>query len=325
MKAYVCRREAGRDVLRLEDVEKPAPKDDELLVKVMATSVTAGDWRVRTGTLPKGFGPLGRLATRAMRARQPILGTELAGVVEAVGKDVTRFTPGQAVLAFPGAKMGGHAQFRAISEKAPVATKPPSLSFEEAASLPFGGTTALHFLRKTELKPAERALVVGASGGVGTMLVQLAKHAGAHVTGVTSTPNIELVASLGADEVIDYKKEDFTQRSESYDVIFDTVGMPYARTKRALRAKGRLAAIAGGVPDMLAAAWAPLTSGRRIIVGAAEERAEDVRHLAELAGAGTLRAVIDRRYDFAQLPEAHDYVATGRKRGSVVVTVQHED
>ena len=326
MKAYVCRRYGGPEVLDLEEVQEPTPKDNEVLVKILATTVTAGDWRVRTLAVPKGLGPIARLALGIRRPRQPILGTELAGVVEAVGKDVTRYKPGDAVFAFPGGKMGCHAQYRVLAEDGPVALKPDSLTFEEAASLSFGGSTALHFLRKADIKPGEKVLVIGASGGVGTALVQLAKSLGAIVTGVTSTTNLELVISLGADRVIDYVKEDFTRSRETYDVIADTVGATsFSRCKGALKDKGRLLAIAGGLPDILSVLWAPMTGSKRVIAGPAEEQPDDVRQLAELTKAGVLRPVIDRRYDFAQMREAHAYVETRRKRGSVVVRVSQED
>lgn len=198
MKAYVCRRYGGPEVVELVDVPKPVPKDNEVLVKIHATTVTSGDWRVRTLTMPRGFAPIARLALGITRPRQPILGTELAGVIETVGKEVTRFRPGDEVLGFPGGQMGCHAQYRVLAESGPIALKPSNLSFEQAASLCFGGSTALHFLRKAEIKAADKVLVIGASGGVGTAVVQLAKHFGAEVTGVTSRTNLDLVMSLGA-------------------------------------------------------------------------------------------------------------------------------
>ena len=325
MKAYFCRRYGGPEVVELVDVQQPVPKDNEVLIRIDATTVTSGDWRVRTLAMPKGFGPIARLALGITGPRQPILGTELAGVIETVGKDVTRFRPGDEVFAFPGAKMGCHAQYRAVAEDGPVAPKPENLSFEEAASLCFGGSTALHFLRKANLIAGQKLLVIGASGAVGTALVQLGKHFGAHVTGVTSTGNVELVRSLGAERVIDYTKEDFVRSGETYDVIADTVSATsFARCKSALSDKGKLLAIAGGLPDMLAALRTLSTSGRKVIAGPAEERPADVPRLAELARAGVLRPVIDRRYDFAQMREAHAYVETRRKRGSVVVRVGHQ-
>ena len=325
MKAYVCRRYGGPEVVELQNVEKPTPKDNEVLIKIHATTVTAADWRVRTLSMPKGFGPMARLALGITRPRQPILGTELAGVIEAIGRDVTRFKPGDQVFAFPGGKMGCHAQYRAVTEDGPVALKPENLSFEEAASLSFGGSTALHFLRKANVKAGEKMLIIGASGGVGTAMVQLAKHLGAEVTGVTSTANLELVTSLGANKVIDYTKEDFAKGGETYDIIADTVGATsFARCKNALGDKGRLLVIAGGLPEMLIALWAPMTSSKRAIMGPAEERPQDARQLAELTKAGVLRPVIDRRYRFDQMAEAHAYVETRRKRGSVVVSVSLE-
>ena len=325
MKAYVCRRYGGPEVIELVDVATPTPKANEVLIKIYATTVTAGDWRVRTLDVPRGLGFIARLAMGLARPRQPILGTELAGVVAAVGKDVTQFKPGDAVFAFPGGKMGCHAQYRVVAEDGPVVRKPDNLSFEDAASLSFGGTTALHFLRKANIKPGDKVLVIGASGGVGSALVQLAKHFGAEVAGVTSTANLDLVASLGADQVIDYSKEEFSARGDTYDVIADTVGdMSFAQCKPVLGKKGRLLAIAGGLPEMLAAVWVPLTSSQRVIFGPAEERLEDVRQLADLAQVGVLRPVIDRRYTFAQMAQAHAYVETRRKRGSVVVTVEHD-
>lgn len=325
MNAWVYRRYGGPDVVKLETVPRPSPKDGEVLIKIMATTVTSGDWRTRTLNVPKGLGLVARLALGITRPRQTILGTELAGQIAAVGKDVTRFRPGDEVVAFPGAAMGCHAQYRTMAEDGALAHKPANLSFEEAASLCFGGTTALHFLRKAQIKAGDRLLVIGASGGVGTALVQLARHSGAEVTGVTSTANLDLVKALGAARVIDYTKQDFTQSEETYDVIADTVGATsFAGCKSSLSDNGRLLAIAGGVPDLLATVWSPLTGSKKVIAGPVEERPDDVRDLAELAGSGTLKPVIDRRYDFAQMAEAHAYVETGRKKGSVTVTVGHE-
>ncbi len=325
MKAYICRRYGGPEVVELLDVRKPVPKGNEVLIKILATTVTAADWRVRTLAMPKGFGPLARLALGFTRPRQPILGTDLAGVIEATGTQVKKFKPGDAVFAFPGAKMGCHAQYRAVSEDSPVELKPESLSFEEAASLSFGGMTALHYLRKAGIKPGDKVLVAGASGGVGTAMVQLAKHFGADVTGVTSTANLGLVISLGADRVIDYTKEDFTKGVEAYDIIADVVGSTsFARCKHVLKHSGRLLAIAGGIPDLVATLWVPLTGSKKVVAGPAEERPEYFRQLAELAKTGVLRPVIDRCYDFAQMAEAHAYVETGRKKGSVIVMVKHD-
>ena len=322
MQAFVCRRYGGPHVVELADVPKPVPRDNEVLVRIRATTVTSGDWRVRTLCVPAGLGLVARLGFGFTRPRQPILGTELAGTIESVGKDVTRFRVGDEVFGFPGGAMGCHAQYRAMPEDGRLARKPANLSFEEAATLPFGASTSLHFLRKAGIGPGDRVLVIGASGGVGTAMVQLAKHRGAEVTGVTSTNNLALVASLGADRVIDYTKDDFTTRGETYDIVVDTVGRTsFARCKPVLRDKGRLLAVAAGIPEMLATLWAPLTDSRRGIAGPAEERVGDLAEIATLAEAGALKPVVDRRYGFARMAEAHAYVETGRKRGSIVVTL----
>jgi NADPH:quinone reductase-like Zn-dependent oxidoreductase len=326
MKAYVYRRYGGPEVLELVDLPKPTPKDDEVLVRILATTVTAGDWRVRTLDVPRGLGLIARLMLGVTRPRQPILGTELAGTIETIGNKVTRFRPGDAVFAFPGLGMRCHAEYRTIAETGPIVLKPDNLSFEEAASLPFGGSTALDFLRRAGIRAGDKMLVIGASGAVGTALVQLARHFGASVTGVTSAGNLDLVASLGADRVIDYGKQDFLESPETYDLIADTVGATsFARCKHALREKGRLLKVAGGLSDLFSPLWASMTGNKRVIAGQAEERPEYVQQLADLAKAGALRPVIDRRYDFAQMAEAHAYVETRLKRGSVVVRVEHTD
>ena len=324
MRAVVYRRYGGPEVVELADVPKPVPRDNEVLVRIHATTVTSGDWRVRTLCVPTGLGLVARLAFGFTGPRQPIMGSEMAGTIEAVGKDVTRFRVGDEVFGFPGGSMGCHAQYRTMPEDGRLARKPANLSFEEAASLPFGASTSLHFLRKAGIRPGDKVLVIGASGGVGTAMVQLAKHNGADVTGVTSTKNLTLVTSLGADRVIDYTKHDFTTRGETYDIVVDTVGgTSFARCRPVLRDKGRLLAVAAGMPEMLAALWSPLTGSRRVIAGPAAERVEDLPEMAALAEGGALKPVIDRRYEFEQMAEAHAYVETGRKRGSVVVSVEH--
>ncbi len=326
MQAYLCRRYGGPDTVELAEVPTPVPGPKDLLIRIHATTVTAGDWRVRSLTVPRGFGPIARLALGLRRPRQPILGSELAGVVEAVGEAVTRFRPGDAVMGFPGLSMGGHAEYRVLAEDGKVAPKPENLSFEEAASLCFGASTALHYLRKAGAKHGEKVLVIGASGGVGTALVQLAKNLGCVVTGVTSTANIALVESLGAARVIDYTREEFLAGGERWDIIADTVGATrFTRSRHALSEGGRFLAIAGGVPDLLAMLWAPLIGSRRVIAGPAAESRELVRDIAAMAEAGVLRPVIDRVYDFSRMVEAHAYVETRRKRGNVVVRVVPEE
>jgi NADPH:quinone reductase-like Zn-dependent oxidoreductase len=322
MKAWVCGGYGGPEMLALVDRPKPVPKDNEVLVRICATTVSSGDMRLRSGKFPRGFNLIGRLIFGINSPRQPVLGTDFAGIVEAVGRRVTTFQPGDAVMGFPGGGMRCHAQYRTMAVTGPLAHKPANLDFGEAASLMFGGTTALHFLRKANLAAGETVLVIGASGAVGSAIVQLAKHRGATVTGVTSTGNIDMVHRLGATSVIDYTKDDFVAASTKYDIIADTVGASsFAACQPVLNENGRYLAIAGTLSDMLARS----SGTKRSIAGPAAERAEDVVELARLAGSGVLRPVIDRIHDFSQLPEAHAHVETGRKRGSVVVSVSGED
>lgn len=321
MKAIVYAKYGSPDVLQLQEVAKPTPKDNEILIKIHATTVTSGDWRVRSLNMPRGFGLIARLVFGVSKPRQPILGSELAGEVESVGKDVTKFKVGDQVFAFCGASMGCHAEYKCMPEDGAVALKPANLTYDEAAAISFGGTTALDFFRRAKLQKGEKVLVNGASGGVGTAALQLAKHFGADVTGVCSTANVELVKSLGADRVIDYTKEDFTKNGETYDIIVDTVGTaPFSRSKGSLKERGRLLMVLGGLPDILGMLWVSMTSSKKVIAGPAAELAEDLRFLAQLAVAGEFKPVIDRRYPFEQIADAHRYVDTGRKKGNVAIT-----
>jgi NADPH:quinone reductase-like Zn-dependent oxidoreductase len=326
MKAVVYERYGPPEVLQLKEVEKPTPRDNEVLVKVHATTVTSGDWRVRSLNVPVGFKLIMRLVFGVSRPKQPILGTELAGVIESVGKNVSKFKVGDSVFAFSDATMGCHAEYKCIPENGAIALKPPNLIYEEAAALSFGGMTALDFFNRAKLQRGERVLVNGASGAVGTAAVQLARHFGADVTGVCSATNVELVRSLGARHVIDYTKEDFTQNGETYDIIVDTVGTaPFSRSKSSLKEGGRLLMVLAGLPDMLQMPWVSMTSNMKVIAGPAATRAEDLRFLAKLAETGEFKPVIDRRYPFEQIAEAHRYVDTGRKKGNVVITLEHDD
>lgn len=326
MKAIVYTKYGPPDVLELKEIEKPAPKDDEVLIKVRATTVTAGDWRVRSLRVPAGFGIMSRLALGVSGPRQPILGTELAGEIESIGKDVTQFKVGDQVFAFSGTSMGCYVEYKTMPENGTLAIKPTTLTFEEAAALSFGGTTALDFLRKGKIQSGEKVLINGASGGVGTAAIQLARHFGADVTGVCSTTNLALVKSLGAARVIDYTKEDFTENGETYDIIIDTAGTaPFSRCQGSLKEGGRLLLVLGGLPDMLQVPWVSLTSSKKVIAGPAAERVEDLRFLAKLAEAGEFKPVIDRRYSLEQIVEAHRYVDKGHKKGNVVIAVEHNN
>ena len=318
MQAWLCRGYGGIDQLVLAQRPKPEPGAQDILVRIHAASVSSADMRVRTQRLPRGFGMMGRLVFGFTRPRQPVLGTDLAGTVEAVGARVTAFRPGDEVVGVAGAGMGCHAQYRVLSTRRPIVAKPPGLSFEEAVSLPFGGLAALHFLRKAKLKDGERVLVIGAAGAVGSAMVQLARHQGAVVTGVASARNFDLVASLGAQSVIDYTVHDPLAGPGLYDIVADTVGAhSFAACEHVLNEKGRYLSVAGSLADLLARPRGSKTS----IGGPAEERTEDLQQLMTLAAQGVLKPVIDRVYGFDDLPQAHAHVETGRKRGAVVVSL----
>ena len=323
MKAMVYNSYGPPDVVHLAEVAKPVPRDTEILIRIRATSVTSGDWRARSLKMPAGFGLLGRLVFGIFGPRQPILGTELAGVVETVGSGVTRFATGDEVFAFPGAAFGSHAEYRTMAEDGLVALKPANLSFEEAAALSFGGTTVLGPLRdRIGIKAGDKVLVVGASGGVGTAAVMIAKHLGAEVTGVTSTANLDLVRSIGASRVIDYTVEDFATSGERWDVIVDTTGTaPFPRCEPVLAPGGRLLVILGSFAQVAGIGRPSKASGKSVITGVTKIRATDLHDLAEMARTGAYRPVIDRSYPLEHAAEAHAYVDTGRKRGNVVLTV----
>lgn len=320
MKVAFVARYGPPEVVEFRKAPTPTPGAGEVRVRVLATAVTAADWRIRSGLLPRGFGVLRGLALGFGGPRKAVLGTDAAGLVDAVGPGVTRLGVGDPVLAFPGIAMGGHAEFLVIREDGCVAPKPANLTFEEAAALPFGGMTALDFLRRGEVKAGERVLVNGASGNVGSAAVQLAKHLGAHVTGVCSATNASLVRSLGADEVIDYATRDFADGGARFDVVMDCVGnAPYSRVKGVLAPRGRLLAVLADLPAMLGAVFAGRTRSHRVIAGPASEKAGDLMAVAELAEQGTLRPVIDRRFVFEEIVDAYRLVDSGRKKGSVVL------
>lgn len=323
MKSIVCEKYGPPEVLQFKEIEKPEPASNEVRVRVHVTTVTAGDTRVRSLNMPFGFRFIGRLALGFSAPRQPILGTEFAGTVESVGRGVTKFSLGEEVFAFSGAKMGSYAEYICVAEDGVMARRPTNLTGSEAAALSFGGTTALDFLRRANLQKGEKVLVNGASGGVGTAVLQLAKYFGAHVTGVCSAGNVTWVGALGADKVVDYTAEDFTRNGETYDVIVDTVGNAlFPRIKNSLNERGRLLQVVAGLQDMLRNPWVSMTTTRKVIAGPTAERAEDLLQLAAIAEAGHFKPVIDREYPFEQIVDAHRYVDTGRKKGNVVITLK---
>ncbi|MDQ3706763.1 MAG: NAD(P)-dependent alcohol dehydrogenase [Chloroflexota bacterium] len=322
MKAIVATKYGSPEVLELREVAKPAPNDDEVLVRVYATSVTAGDSRIRSFTVPPSAWLPARLTLGWSKPRKAIPGMVLAGEVESVGKEVKRFKSGDQVYAYDITHLSTYAEYTCVPEKSALALKPSNVTYEEAAAIPFGGITALHFLRKGKIRSGQRVLIYGASGSVGTFAVQLAKHFGAYVTGVCSTTNVELVKSLGADRVIDYTKEDFTRSGETYDIIFDTVGKSsLSASLGSLKKDGTYLQAVAGPAQLIQMRWASMRSGKTLIGETAVPKAEDLIYLKELVEGGKIKPVIDRYYPVEQMVEAHRYVDGGHKKGNVVVTV----
>lgn len=321
MKAIVNTSYGTPDVLRLEEVAAPTPKDDEVQVRVRAAVVGPADCAFR-----KGEPFVVRLLYGLKRPKYAIGGTEFAGEVSAVGSAVTSFKPGDAVYGMSPDHFGAHAEYVCVRESKPLAPRPAGTSYEEAVGIMDGAPTALTFLRSVaRLEPGQRVLVNGASGAVGSAAVQLARHFGAHVTGVCSTANVEMVKALGADEVIDYTREDFTRSGQTYDVIFDAVGKSsFSRCKRALTPQGvYMTTNVPSLPLALQILWTSVVGGKKakFTTAGLKQSQESLRFLKELAESGKLKATIDRCYPLEQAADAHRYVDTGRKKGSVVLVV----
>jgi NADPH:quinone reductase-like Zn-dependent oxidoreductase len=323
MKAVVYEKYGPPEVLQLKELEKPVPKDNEVLVKIHATTVHIGDWRLRSFAVPPMFRLFFRLSTGFRGPRKKILGSELAGEIEAVGKDVKRFKVGDQVFGDAGGALGTYAEYLCLPEKAALATMPAGVSYEEAAATTASALAALHFVRKANIQKGQKVLVNGASGALGTFVVQLAKNSGAEVTGVCSTVNLELVKSIGADAVIDYSKEDFTRNGQTYDVIFDAIGKSsFARCKGALKRKGTYLLSLPTLVSFLQSSWTSLTGGKKVIlIGIPKSSTEDLVFLGKLVATGKMKPVIDRSYPLEQMAEAHRYVDKGHKKGNVVITV----
>lgn len=313
------------EVLQIKEVEKPTPKDNELLVRVLATTVSSGDVRVRSSTFPRGFWLFARIMMGLFKPKTKILGFEFSGEVESVGKNVTKFQPGDSVFGGTDFWLGANAEYVCVSEDSWVALKPYNLTFEEAAAVFSAGGTGLFFLRdKGRLKDGDSILINGGSGALGTAGIQLAKCFGAEITAVCSSPNHDLVRSLGAVKVIDYTKEDFTQRAESYDVIYDTVGnLSVLRSARVLRKGGRFLAAVADLPQLLQSLTLVFRS-KKMIGGTPSSKQEYATFLKELIENGRFKPVIDKTYRLEEIVEAHRYVQQGHKKGNVVLTVHHD-
>jgi NADPH:quinone reductase-like Zn-dependent oxidoreductase len=322
MRAAVYRRFGGPENVRVEELPRPSVGADDVLIRVHASTVSAADRRARSREVPRGLGLLAAAGIGAFRPKRRVLGMDVAGVVEAVGAAVTRFAPGDEVVAMLGADFGGHAEYARIPQHAAVAHKPRSMTFEDAVTLVFGGLTARAFLKQARLTPGDTVLVNGASGAVGTAAVQLAKQAGAHVTGVCSGGNRDLVASLGADRVIDYTAADFTAEATTYDVVVDCVGTaPFERVGRLLNPGGALLLVITDLPGLLRAPLRSRRTGKLITADVGKWTGEDLAFLVDLAEAGSYQAVRDRTFALADVAEAHRFVDTGHKRGNVVLRI----
>ena len=332
MKAIVYTKYGPPEVLQLKEVEKPVPKDKEILIKIHATPVSFGDKLVRNLKeitpgkfhMPFLFWLFAKMYFGFRRPRITILGSEFAGEIEALGKNVKSFKPGDQVFGYRGSLMGAYAEYLCMPENGVVALKPSNMTYEQAAAVPYGAIMALNLLRKVNLQPGQSVLVNGASGGIGPAVVQLAKsHFGANVTGVCSTPRLEYVKSLGADKVIDYTKEDFTDSAEIYDFIFDILGKSsFARVKRSLKPNGRCLLVSFKMKQLWQMLWTSMIGSKKVICALSSEKAEDLVFIKELIEAGKIKTVIDKRFPLAQAAEAHRYVEQGHKKGNVVITLE---
>jgi NADPH:quinone reductase-like Zn-dependent oxidoreductase len=324
MKAIVCTKYGPPEVLQIKEVEKPVPQNNEILIKVYATTVASGDCFLRSFTFDSWFWLPGRIMYGLRKPRKRIPGNELSGEIESVGKDVKRFKKGDQVFgACSEICFGGtNAEYKCLPEEE-AAIKPVNMTYGEAAAVPIGGLTALHILRKGNIRSGQKVLIYGASGSVGTFAVQLAKYFGAEVTGVCSAANLELIKSLGADKVIDYTKEDFTEGGQTYDAIFDTVRKTsFSHCKGSLKQRGLYLTVDW---PLLQALWTSIIGSKKVIFGTPSIKAEYLIFVRELIEAGKLRAVIDKRYPMEQIVEAHRYVEKGHKKGNVVITLEHNN
>ncbi|MFF1634224.1 NAD(P)-dependent alcohol dehydrogenase [Leifsonia sp. NPDC058248] len=323
MRAAVYRRFGGPEVVHVEELPKPTPGPDDVLIRVHASTVSVADYRARSRDLPKGLWFFGPLTFGAFRPRIPVLGMDAAGVVEAVGANVTRFSPGDEVIAMLGSKFGGHAEYARIPEHGGIALKPANLDFDDAASLIFGGHTAVSFLDRAGVGAGDEVLVNGASGAVGSAAVQIAKHRGATVTAVCSGANAELVRELGADRVIDYAETDFASEGLTYDAIVECVGnAPFERVESSIKPGGAYLPVISDLRGMLRARGNARRSGKAIPSSSVPSSPTLLAEVVAIAEQGGLRPVIDSAYGLDDVAEAHRRVATGHKRGNVVLRIR---
>ena len=328
MKAVIWTAYGPPEVLQLKEVEKPTPKDHEVLIRICATTVTAGDCELRSLKLPLYLSLPMRMWLGFKKPREATIpGSELAGQIETVGKNVTLFKKGDQVFGSTSLSLGAYAEYKCLPEEPKLgvlATKPANMSYEQAAAVPTGGLEALHFLRQANIQKGQRVLIVGAGGSIGTFAVQLARYYGAEVTGVDRTAKLDMLLSLGSDHVIDYATGDFTKSGETYDVIFDVVGKSsFSGSIRSLKQTGRYLLANPGLWQMFRGQWTSMISSKKVIVGASRYRRDDLIFLKELIESGKIKSVIDRRYPLEQIAEAHRYVEQGNKKGNVAITLEH--
>ena len=332
MKAVVYTEYGSPDVLQLKEVEKPTPKDNEILIKIHATPVNFGDIMARNFkevsprkfNMPFFFWLPARISFGLRKPKIKILGSEFAGEIESVGRDVKLFKRGDQVFGYRGPSFGAYAEYLCMPADGLVAIKPANMDYEEAAAVPYGALTALNLLGKVNLQSGHKVLINGASGGIGSAAVQLARYFGAEVIGVCGTPRLEYVKSLGADKVIDYTKEDFTQNGETYDLIFDILGKSsFSRCKSSLNQNGHYLLASFKMKQLFQMLWTSLTGDKKVICALSLEKVEDLLFIKDLIEAGKIKSVIDKCYPLEQTAEAHRYVETGRKRGNVVITLAH--
>lgn len=325
MRAIICMRYGPPEVLQPAEVEDPVPKDNEVLIRVHATTVTMGDCELRRFDFPAWMRPLARIGFGVRGPRRQILGQELSGTVVSAGKNVSRFREGDEVFAATGFRLGAYAEYACLPGNGAIANKPSNMSFEEAAAVPVGGLTALHFLKKAHIQEGQEVLINGAGGTIGTFAVQIAKSLGASVVAVDRGEKLDMLRSLGADGVIDHTSKDFTRSGKSYDVIFDVVGKsPFPGSLSSLKENGYYLQANPGLSHLTRGRLTSLKGGRKVVTSAGEDRPEDLEALRDLIEAGQVRSVIDRRYPLEQMVEAHRYVESGRKQGNVVITVMPE-